>query len=104
MSRNEAAEAMPSAESELLRKLDESLRDRATKIVDAAIKEIEGKAIRMVAEDLAAVSGNVIKSDVLRHFEQAFSRIRDSAIRLTYADLVKRVTTQLTDGKPVDLA
>lgn len=104
MSRSEAAEAERPADSELLRELDQKLRERATKSVDRVLTPAQERAIRAIAEDLSVVASHIIKGDVVRHIHDACSRIRDSAIEATYRDLLRRVTNQLADGKPIDLS
>jgi len=104
MNRSEDASAAAGPrENELLRKLDEGLRKRATAIVDEALKDAESSAIRRLADGLASVAGDRIKADVIRHISEACCRIRDTAIDLTYRDLAERVAAQLSDGQTVEL-
>lgn len=98
------AEPARPVENELLVKLDKSLRERAEKMVDAALKPAINKAIGVIedamCEGLGIAIGAVgpsIRSEVGVY---AAKKIRDRAVELAYRKLVDQTLAQLT-GTPV---
>jgi hypothetical protein len=103
MSRPEIAAAPPPADNELLRKLDESLRERAKATVNAALDPAEERAGQDAFKAIVFATGPHFRSEIVRRLDEAFDHIRKTATDVAYRRLVERVTAQLTDGKPVDL-
>jgi hypothetical protein len=95
-----AAEARP-AENELLTKLDKSLRERAQKLVDAALEPAINKACGVIEDAMYQGLGNAIGPAIRRDVGvTAASSIRQRAIELTYRKLVDQ-TLELLAGNPV---
>lgn len=89
--------------NELLEKLDAALKTRADNVVAAALNPVEINVVSQVADALVANTGNHFRSEIIRIVSNAFDRLGEEAARIIYRGLLERVTTQLTDGKPVDL-
>lgn len=87
----------------LLTALDVSLRDRATNMVDEAMKASDPEAARIIASALDGICGPKIKTVVLEHLTESACRIRHTAIEMAYQNLVERVVAQLRDGQPIAL-
>lgn len=95
--------ALEPTRNELLEKLDSALKARADVLVAAALNPVEINVVQEVADALVATCGNHFRSEIVRHVSGAFDRLGEEAAKVIYRGLLERVTTQLTDGKPVDL-